>query len=106
MNLPTRCCYVKVQGKEAVKITSLKVNEPRIDQKELAAVLGEYKHRYQRSKEEASLLLQKEEADRQAFYGNFPTQAQSVDTASDYSDRFHNPFEKRNTPQNKEKGVD
>jgi hypothetical protein len=92
MNLPTRCCYVKVQGKEAVKITSLRVNEPRIDQKELVAVLGEYKSRYQRSKEEASALLKKEADDRQAVYGNFPTQTQSAATPSDAGDIFQNPF--------------
>jgi hypothetical protein len=99
------CCYVKVQGREAVKITSLKVRQPKVDQKELAAVLGEYKDRYQRSKEEASVLLQKEETDRQAFYGNFPTHAKSADTASNYSDRFQNPFE-RGTAKDKEKRND
>ena len=31
MNLPTRCCYVKVQGKEAAKITSLKVRQATVD---------------------------------------------------------------------------
>jgi hypothetical protein len=39
MNLPTCSCYVKVQGKEAVKITSLKVGQPKVAEKELAAVL-------------------------------------------------------------------
>jgi hypothetical protein len=92
MNLPTRCCYVKVQGKEAAKITSLKVRQPTVDQKELVAVLGEYKNRYQRSKEEASTLLKKEAEDRQTFYGNFPIHAQHTDTASDPSVLFQNPF--------------
>jgi hypothetical protein len=91
MNLPTRCCYVKVQGKEAVKITSLKVNEPRIDQKELAAVLGEYKHRYQRSQQEAADVLKKEAADIHAFYGSSQIH-QTTDTASDSSILFQNPF--------------
>jgi hypothetical protein len=49
MNLPTRCAYVKVQGKEATKITSLKMRQPTVDPGELAEVLSEYKRRYQRS---------------------------------------------------------
>jgi hypothetical protein len=61
MNLPTRCCYVKVHEKPAVKITSLKVKDPRIDQRELAEVLGEYKNRYQRSKQEVEDVLKLEE---------------------------------------------
>jgi hypothetical protein len=62
-------------------------------------VLGEYKNRYQRSKQEAEEVLRKEE-DRQAFYGNFPIHEQSSDAAADYSDRFQNPFE-RGAPKNK-----
>jgi type IV secretory pathway TraG/TraD family ATPase VirD4 len=92
MNLPTRCCYVKVQGREAVKITSLRMQQPKVDQRELGAVLGEYKNRYQRSKEEASALLKKEADDRQALYGKFPTHAQSAATPSDSGDIFQNPF--------------
>jgi hypothetical protein len=92
MNLPTRCCYVRVQGKEAVKITSLKMKQPKVEEKELAAVLEEYKRRYQRSKEEASLLLKKEADDRQAYYGNVPTQTKSADTPSDSGDILQNPF--------------
>jgi hypothetical protein len=92
MNRSTRCCYVKVQGREAVKITSLKVRQPKVDQKELAAVLGEYKSRYQRSKEEALALLKKEDDEPQAFYGNFPAQTQSAAPASDSGDIFQNPF--------------
>jgi hypothetical protein len=103
MNLPTRCAYVKVQGKGAVRITSLKVPEPRIDQKELVAVLGEYKNRYQRSQQEARDVLRKEE-DRQAFYEKFPIHEESADTAADYSDRFRNPFA-HGTLKDKEKPV-
>jgi hypothetical protein len=101
MNLPTRCCYVKVQGKEAAKITSLKVRQPTVDQKELVAVLGEYKNRYQRSKEEASTLLKKEEDELQAFYDNFPTHAKSADSPTDNSALFENPFAEKD----KEKSV-
>src|ERR671916_1667903 len=91
MNLPTRSCYVKVQGKEAVKITSLKVGQPKVDQTELAAVLGEYKRRYQRSQQEAEDVLKQEE-DRQAFYDKFPAHEESADAAADDGNRFQNPF--------------
>jgi hypothetical protein len=91
MNLPTRSCYVKVQGKEAVKITSLKVQQPKVDQKELAAVLGEYKRRYQRSRQEAENVLKQEE-NHQAFYDKFPAHEESADAAADFSNRFQNPF--------------
>jgi hypothetical protein len=101
MNLPTRCCYVRVHGREAVKITSLKVRQPTVDQKELVAVLGEYKNRYQRSKEEASTLLKKEEDELQAFYDNFPTHAKSADSPTDNSALFENPFAEKD----KEKSV-
>jgi hypothetical protein len=83
MNLPTRCCYVKVHEKPAVKITSLKVRQPKVDQKELAAVLGEYKNRYQRSKQEASEVLKKGEAAWRQFSGNVLTHAQRTDAAPD-----------------------
>jgi hypothetical protein len=91
MNLPTRSCYVKVQGKEAVKITSLKVRQPKVKQEELAAVLGEYKRRYQRSRQEAEDVLKQKE-DRQAFYDKFPAHEESADAAADFSNRFQNPF--------------
>jgi hypothetical protein len=91
MNLPTRSCYVKVQGKEAVKITSLKVRQPKVDQTEIAAVLGEYKSRYQRSRQEAEDVLQKE-ADRLALFGHAPTPEESADTVFDYRSRSQNPF--------------
>jgi hypothetical protein len=91
MNLPTRSCYVKVQGKEAVKITSLKVRQPKVDQKELAAVLGEYKRRYQRIRQEAEDVLKQKE-NRQAFYDKFPAHEESADAAADFSNRFQNPF--------------
>jgi hypothetical protein len=42
---------VKVQEKEAVKITSLKMPEPTVDPTALATVLSEYKGRYQRSEQ-------------------------------------------------------
>jgi hypothetical protein len=58
MNLPTRCCYVKLQEKAAVRITSLKVPQPKVAQRELGAVLGEYKRRYQRSDQQAKTALQ------------------------------------------------
>ncbi len=99
MNLPTRSCYVKVQGRKAAKITSLKMKEANIDQAELAAVLGEYKHRYQRSQQEAAAVLKMAEADRQALYGNFPIHDQNTDTASDPGVLFQNPF----GPKDKEK---
>jgi hypothetical protein len=91
MNLPTRSCYVKVQGKEAIKITSLKVREPKVNQKDLAAVLGEYKHWYQRSRQDAEDVLQKQEA-QQAFYGSVPNPEESADTVFDLHNRFRNPF--------------
>jgi hypothetical protein len=91
MNLPTRCCYVKVNNKPAVKITSLKMQEPRIDQKELAAVLGEYKSRYQRSRQEAEDVLTKE-ADRLALFGHAPSPEESADTVFDSRSQFQNPF--------------
>jgi hypothetical protein len=90
MNLPTRSCYVKVQGKEAVKITSLKVRQPKVKQEELAEVLAEYKRRYQRSRQEAEDALKQE--DRQAFYDKFPAHEESADAAADFSNRFQNPF--------------
>jgi hypothetical protein len=91
MNLPTRSCYVKVQGKEAVKITSLKVRQPKVDQKELAAVLGKYKNRYQRSCQEAEDVLQEQEA-RQAFLGKIQKHEEVGDTVFDQRNRFRNPF--------------
>jgi hypothetical protein len=91
MNLPTRCCYVKVNDKPAVKITSLKVRQPKVDRTELAAVLGEYKRRYQRSRQEAEDVLQKE-ADRQALFGHAPHPEESADTVFDSRSRFQNPF--------------
>jgi hypothetical protein len=94
MNLPTRSCYVKVQGKEAVKITSLKVRQPTVDQKEFAAVLGEYKRRYQRSEQEAADVL-KEEENRHVLYRNVPIQEEIGDTVFDHSNRFHNPFKNK-----------
>jgi hypothetical protein len=92
MNLPTRCCYVKVQGKDAVKITSLKVRQPTVDQRELAAVLGEYKRRYQRSRDEADALREQDAADRYAFYGTVPPGTQRPDAAAADSGVFTNPF--------------
>ncbi len=91
MNLPTRCCYVKVQGKEAVKITSLKVQQPKVDQKEFAAVLGEYMRRYQRSRQEAEDVLKQEE-NRHALFGSYPNPDESSDTVFDQRSQFRNPF--------------
>jgi hypothetical protein len=91
MNLPTRSCYVKVQGKEAVKITSLKVRQPTVDQKELAVVLGEYKRRYQRSRQEAENVLRAQEA-QHALYGSLRNQEETADTVFDQRNRFRNPF--------------
>jgi hypothetical protein len=91
MNLPTRCCYVKVHEKPAVKITSLKVRQPKVDQKELAVVLGEYKSRYQRSRQEAENVLKAQEA-QQALYGSLPDQEEMADTVFDQRNRFRNPF--------------
>jgi hypothetical protein len=88
MNLPTRCCYVKVHEKPAVKITSLKVKQPTVDQTELAAVLGEYKNRYQRSRQEAEDVLQEQEA-RQAFLGRIPN------PEFDQRNLFRNPFQEK-----------
>jgi hypothetical protein len=87
MSLPTHCCYVKVQGKEAVKITSLKVRQPKVDQKDLAVVLGEYKSRYQRSRQEAEDVLKQEE-NRHALYGSYPNPKESADTVFDQRNRF------------------
>jgi hypothetical protein len=100
MNLPTRCCYVKVHEKPAVKITSLKVRQPKVAEKELVAVLGEYKKRYQRSEQEAADVLRKEE-ERMNVSGNVPIQKESADTVFDHSNRFHNPFA-AGTPKEKE----
>jgi hypothetical protein len=88
MNLPTRCCYVKVQGHEAVRITSLKVRQPTVDQKELTLVLGEYKRRYQRSLQEADAIRGKEAAAWQLYAGAVPTDAKHADETA----VFHNPF--------------
>jgi hypothetical protein len=94
MNLPTRCCYVRVQGKEAVKITSLKMRQPTVDQQELAAVLGEYKHRYQRSKHEADEALENISA---PFSENPSTNAAGTTGVSDAGDIFQNPFTDKDT---------
>jgi hypothetical protein len=94
MNLPTRSCYVKVHEKPAVKITSLKVKDPRIDQRELADVLGEYRNRYQRSEQEAEDVLKKEE-DRQVFSRNTPVHEESNDAAADSHILFRNPFKEK-----------
>ena len=94
MNLPTRCCYVKVQGKEAVKITSLKMRQHKVDQKELAAVLGEYKTRYQRSKQEADEALEKVSA---PFSGNPSNNSDGTTGVSDSGDIFQNPFTDKDT---------
>jgi type IV secretory pathway TraG/TraD family ATPase VirD4 len=91
MNLPTRCCYVKVQGKEAVRITSLNVKDPRIEQRELAEVLGEYKNRYQRSQQDAEDVLKAQEG-RKNLYRSVPTQEEIADTVFDQRNQFHNPF--------------
>jgi hypothetical protein len=100
MNLPTRCCYVKVHEKPAVKITSLKVQQPKVAEaeRELAAVLGEYKKRYQRSRQEAEAMLQQEEA-RQALDGHVLSPEESSDTAAGSPVLFQNPF----AQQDKEK---
>jgi formate-dependent phosphoribosylglycinamide formyltransferase (GAR transformylase) len=96
MNLPTRCCYVKVQGKEAVKITSLRVGQPKVDQKELAAVLSEYKRRYQRDKQEAAAVLQRVAAGLPFSLdpaGNSSGNGSEVNNeVSALNDRFNNPF--------------
>ena len=93
-----------------MKITSLKTHEPSIYPRELATVLGEYKSRYQRSRQEAEEVLKKGEATWQHFSGNVPSHAQRTDAApdaadagSDYSDLFHNPFKQRGIPQDEEK---
>jgi hypothetical protein len=103
MNLPTRCCYVKVHEKPAVKITSLKVQQPKVDERELAAVLGEYKKRYQRSHQEAEEVL-KHVAAPLPPAGDTPStspsaprsgtggKSEATGTASTVSDLFHNPF--------------
>jgi hypothetical protein len=94
MNLPTRCCYVKVHEKPAVKITSLKVQQPKVEEKELVAVLGEYKNRYQRSRQEAEDVLKAQEA-QHALYGGLPNQEEMADTVFDQNKRFHNPFQEK-----------
>jgi hypothetical protein len=104
MNLPPRCCYVKAQEKAAVRITSLKVSEPTVAPTELAAVLLEYKRRYQRSKQQAKGALQGV-ADALSFRTGFASSkvataavsdaAQAAaDDAENATDLFHNPFTK------------
>jgi type IV secretory pathway TraG/TraD family ATPase VirD4 len=97
MNLPTRCCYVKVQGKEAVRITSLKVPEPTVAPQELAAVLSEYKCRYQRSEQQAN-DSQKDVAEALCLRG-FPGSTLAPAEDAEGSGVFHNPF----TAKDKEK---
>jgi hypothetical protein len=97
MNLPTRCCYVKVDKKEAVKITSLKMPKPTVTPAELAAVLSEYKHRYQRSEQQATDVLQ-DVADGLSFRTGFATShaaQDATDKRTHAPDRFHNPFKRR-----------
>jgi hypothetical protein len=103
MRLPTRCCYVKAQEKEAVRITSLKVPEPKVDPTELATVLSEYQRRYQRNEHQAKAAL-KDVADALFFRGFPGSQAGPAATAAaaqgetdapaEETDRFHNPFTK------------
>lgn len=52
-NLPPRYAYVKLHDQAAAKIKTLTVPEVEVDPEELQEVLGEYKRRYQRTKEEA-----------------------------------------------------
>jgi hypothetical protein len=98
MNLPTRCCYVKVHEKEAVKITSLKVQHPKVDQKELAAVLAEYKRRYQRNKEEAKAALERiagslpHSGDSPIYSHRSDDRQSRNDDEADNSSVFTNPF--------------
>jgi hypothetical protein len=104
MNLPTRCCYVKVSGKDAVRITSKNVRQPKVDPQELAAVLGEYKRRYQRNEHQAKVAL-KGVADALFFRGFPGSQAGTAATADtargeagapeEETDLFHNPFTKQ-----------
>jgi hypothetical protein len=104
MNLPTRCCYVKVPEKAAVRITSLKVPEPTVAHAELAAVLLEYKRRYQRTEPQAK-NAQRDVADALFLRGlpgstTAPAESDSAPVASDAtpagdadgSGIFHNPF--------------
>ena len=58
-NLSPRYAYVKLHDSEAVKIKTLTVPEAKVDAGELAEVLAEYKHRYQRTKEEAEAEIAK-----------------------------------------------
>jgi hypothetical protein len=92
MNLPTRCCYVKVQEKEAVRITSLKIRQPTVDQQELAAVLTEYKCRYQRSEQQAKEALK--DVAEALFLRGFPGSKAGTTGAADTSGSFQNPFAK------------
>jgi hypothetical protein len=95
MNLPTRCCYVKVNDKPAVKITSLKIGQPKVDQTELAAVLSEYKHRYQRDKQAADEALSQIAADLPfslALPHTSGNGSEVNDSVVDVTDQFNNPF--------------
>ncbi len=56
-NLSARLAYVKLHDQPAVKIKTLTVPDMHADPDELSEVLGEYKQRYQRTKEEAEAAI-------------------------------------------------
>lgn len=52
-NLSPREAYIKLEGRPAVKVRTLGVKQPRVDQRQLADVLETYRRRYQRTEREA-----------------------------------------------------
>jgi hypothetical protein len=58
-NLSPQFAWVKLHDKPAVKIKTLNVGDPEVDEREVEEVLAEYKRRYQRSREQAEAEMAK-----------------------------------------------
>lgn len=99
-NLPTRVAYVRLQGKPAVKITTLNVGDPKVDPGELKEVLSEYKRRYQRTAEEAEAALRRIPSSQGVEDATSSTPSQ----ASSKPDLFENLFRRRNSKEKEKLG--
>ncbi len=91
-NLTPRHAYVRLEGKPAVKIRTLKVGPPRTSPHELAEVLATYRHLYQRTQAEAKLAtaglssplpVRSQQAGAPAYTRMFQRQSASPDDASE-----------------------
>jgi hypothetical protein len=94
-NLPTRVAYVRLQGKPAVKITTLNVGNTQPDPGELKEVLREYKRRYQRTKEETENVLGMIPSLNEAVVSTRSSQDQAS-TNREKPDLFENLFRRTN----------